>query len=233
MNHAYIYIGNDALEEARRETRALSGDIIEVTNEYYGEKTSDMILIETMRKMRQDAYIRPYGDYKVFIINDADAMNKPAQNAILKVLEEPPEYCIFFLVAQNEKKLLETVRSRAVIKRFEKDLPEERDEELEQLLEGITTLDASAPYKVIAYFERNKEKRNSLLNASKTFFRNKLLSNPEKDGKMFARFLEKIEETQQALKHNANYTMSITCLMLSGWEEFNDRDYRSQVQKRG
>ena len=220
MTHAYIYTGEDALETARREAKALNGEVIEVTNEYYGEKTSDMILIETIRNMRQDAYIRPYGDFKVFIINRADAMNKHAQNAILKVLEEPPEYCVFFLIAQNDRKLLETVRSRAVIKRFQREQPNERDDNLQSLLENITTPNASVPYKIIAYFEQNKDRRDQLLSVCTTFFRNKLLSNPEKDGKMFARFLEEIARTQNALKNNANFTMAITCLFLGGWEDF-------------
>ena len=40
-------------------------------------------------------------------------MQAPAQNALLKLLEEPPEYCVFLLMTNNAEKILSTVRSRA------------------------------------------------------------------------------------------------------------------------
>ena len=49
---------------------------------------------------------------KVYLIEDADTMNVPAQNAALKLLEEPPRGVIFLLCAANAETLLETVRSR-------------------------------------------------------------------------------------------------------------------------
>lgn len=59
------------------------------------------------------AGIKPYrSDAKVFIIDKADWMTPAAQNALLKTLEEPPDYGVFMLCAENEKLLLPTVRSR-------------------------------------------------------------------------------------------------------------------------
>ena len=48
----------------------------------------------------------------VFLIRDADAMNAPAQNAMLKIFEEPPAHAASVLLAENPQRLLETVRSR-------------------------------------------------------------------------------------------------------------------------
>ena len=45
-------------------------------------------------------------------------MSKPAQNAMLKLLEDPPQDTIFILCTTEEDKLLETIRSRARILRF-------------------------------------------------------------------------------------------------------------------
>ena len=65
--------------------------------------------------MQADAYIKPNeGRRKVYIILRAKDMQGPAQNAMLKLLEEPPEYCSFLLLTDTSEKLLETVRSRAV-----------------------------------------------------------------------------------------------------------------------
>jgi DNA polymerase-3 subunit delta' len=60
-----------------------------------------------------DIYIKPLdGDYKLYFINNADAMLPAVQNKLLKSLEEPPEYVIFFLAANNEDAVLKTIASR-------------------------------------------------------------------------------------------------------------------------
>ena len=56
--------------------------------------------------------------YRVFIVDECHQMSKPAQNAMLKLLEDPPQETIFILCTTEEDKLLETIRSRARILRF-------------------------------------------------------------------------------------------------------------------
>ncbi len=71
--------------------------------------------IDTVREIRDNAYIMPIeAKRKVNILLDCDKMNESAQNAFLKVLEEPPEFMVFILVCQNAQSLLTTVRSRCV-----------------------------------------------------------------------------------------------------------------------
>ncbi|MCR5624922.1 MAG: DNA polymerase III subunit [Lachnospiraceae bacterium] len=54
-------------------------------------------------------------DYKIFVIRDADKMTEEAQNALLKTIEEPPEYVIIILISENENTLLSTILSRCVV----------------------------------------------------------------------------------------------------------------------
>ncbi len=71
--------------------------------------------IDIVREIRDNAYIMPIeAKRKVNILLDCDKMNEPAQNAFLKVLEEPPEFMVFILITQNAQSLLTTVRSRCV-----------------------------------------------------------------------------------------------------------------------
>lgn len=71
--------------------------------------------ISVIRDMQTDAYTRPNeGRRKVYMIPRAQDMQAPAQNALLKLLEEPPSYCAFILLTDSGDKLLTTVRSRAV-----------------------------------------------------------------------------------------------------------------------
>ena len=73
------------------------------------------ILIGQIRDMSADAYVLPNeAAEKVYIIERADTMNEQAQNAALKLFEEPPRGVHFILCVQNAARLLPPVRSRCV-----------------------------------------------------------------------------------------------------------------------
>lgn len=74
------------------------------------------IAVSQIRKIRADAFVKPHSaDHRVFIIDKAQSMNEYAQNALLKVLEEPPSAVIFILLCDSRTKLLPTVISRCNI----------------------------------------------------------------------------------------------------------------------
>lgn len=71
--------------------------------------------VDLIRQARADIYVRPNeADRKVYMFPRGHNMDFPSQNALLKVLEEPPEYGVFLLLTENAQKLLPTVRSRCV-----------------------------------------------------------------------------------------------------------------------
>ena len=73
------------------------------------------ILVSQIREISADAAVLPNeAPRKVYLIREADTMNEEAQNAALKLLEEPPNACIFLLCTENPERLLSTVRSRCV-----------------------------------------------------------------------------------------------------------------------
>ncbi|MBR6223090.1 MAG: DNA polymerase III subunit delta [Lachnospiraceae bacterium] len=82
----------------------------------------NLISIDEVREQINDDIIKkPYTDgeytsrYKIYIVNDAHLLNPQAQNALLKTIEEPPEYAIIFLLTNNLDKLLPTIVSRCVV----------------------------------------------------------------------------------------------------------------------
>ena len=85
-----------------------------------------MIGIDKIRAMRQIAPIRPNDlDFHIFIIRDAHNLTIQAQNALLKLLEEPPGAAFFFLLCDSAASLLSTVRSRAPILRMQSFSPDD------------------------------------------------------------------------------------------------------------
>ena len=77
------------------------------------DKKQKNIKVDKIRELRNNAYIKPNeAEARVFIIKNADTMNEEAQNALLKLLEEPPETVGIILAAASRSRLLATVRSR-------------------------------------------------------------------------------------------------------------------------
>lgn len=89
-------------------------DIIYVTH----EKTR--IGVDEIRKqLVDDVVIKPFSSpYKVYIVDEAERMTEQAQNALLKTLEEPPEYVVIILLTTNAGSFLQTILSRCVMLQF-------------------------------------------------------------------------------------------------------------------
>ena len=105
-------------------------DVIYITHEKYEIRVDDI-----RKGINETIDIKPYsGDYKIYIIDDADRMNAGAQNALLKTLEEPPAYAVIFLLTNNKDRLLDTILSRCV----SMTLGSVRENEIEDYLKANT-----------------------------------------------------------------------------------------------
>ena len=106
------------------------------------------VAVDIVRQARSDVFIRPNeGRKKVYIIPRGQDLGAPSQNALLKILEEPPEYAVFLILTTSAEKLLPTIRSRAVqlqlsplsyeqaIPELKRRFPDKRDLELADALE--------------------------------------------------------------------------------------------------
>ena len=96
------------------------------------EPDGKSIKIEQIRELQRKIIEEPIiSTKKVYVINDSDKMTKEAQNALLKTLEEPPNFAVIILIGSNENSFLTTIKSRCNIIRF-KDIP---DEDIKRYLE--------------------------------------------------------------------------------------------------
>lgn len=105
----------DACGKCQSCKQAVSGnhpDIIRVTH----EKPNTISVDDIREQVNNDIVIKPYSSkYKIYIIPEADLMTVQAQNALLKTIEEPPEYAVIMLLTENAETLLPTIRSRCVM----------------------------------------------------------------------------------------------------------------------
>ncbi len=97
--------------DCRKAVKAVHPDIITIREQDSRRRT---ISVDLIRQYRADAFIKPNeADRKVYILPDADTMTREAQNALLKTLEEPPDYLLFLLLCSSSASLLPTIRSRS------------------------------------------------------------------------------------------------------------------------
>ncbi len=83
---------------------------------YTAEDKPRAFKVDYVRDIRSNAYIIPNeADKKVFILENAHTMGVEGQNAILKILEEPPSYVNFILLCSSKSGFLPTILSRATV----------------------------------------------------------------------------------------------------------------------
>lgn len=98
--------------------KALSKNHPDIINVIH-EKPNTISVDEIRSQVVNDVGIKPYsGKYKIYMISEAEKMNPQAQNALLKTIEEPPEYVIIILLTNNVEAMLPTIQSRCVILNF-------------------------------------------------------------------------------------------------------------------
>lgn len=139
IGHAYMFVGPDGIGKsliAREFAKAILCK--NPTDSYCGEceccnifenspdfifisDAEDAIKVGEIRSLSENIVLKPVkSNRRVFIINNADKMNESAQNALLKILEEPPAYATIILILSNKEKILRTIKSRCLEINFSK-----------------------------------------------------------------------------------------------------------------
>ncbi len=107
--------GTDPCNECHSCKQALSHNHPDIV--YISHEKPNTIGVEDIRgQINNDIGIKPYSSpRKIYIMNEGEKMTPQAQNALLKTLEEPPEYAVILILTDNVEALLPTVISRCVV----------------------------------------------------------------------------------------------------------------------
>ena len=157
------------------------------TIEVYGEKPNLISVADVREKLVKDVYIRPYDSpVKVYIVPHAEDMNVQAQNALLKTLEEPPQYVVILLLTGNSEAFLPTILSRCV--KLSSGASDRRDgsgqeEEAEAealslvdgLFRGVASLSTEKEIGTAAALAKKKQFASSILDRFELWYRDILL----------------------------------------------------------
>lgn len=246
-------------------------DVVTVSNEDKSE-----IGAAKIRELVSDAFIRPQNaDKKIFIIKNAHLMNETAQNSLLKVIEEPPEYAVFILLCENRNKILPTILSRCTLVLIPPISKEElfsafgnkneflasysmgnpgrylsllEDNEFLSLrmefFEKITSLiqnERASIYVLCDFFEKNKDKKDQLLEMLilffgdvlliKNFMSSNIINSDRKE--ILQKFADKttkaslldalecVSDIQREMGKYGAYSVYVNAMFIKLWEEIN------------
>lgn len=217
------------------------------------ENEETAIKIEQIRYMNKKISEKPItSTRKVYIINNSDTMTKDAQNSLLKTLEEPPQYATIILIASNENRLLNTIRSRAIKVNFEQISEQEilkyiKQNITEDINENMISFCNGSLGKVLRIIEDkqsyleledliNKISTNDLvyiLNNSEILYKSKEIINDLLDYINILLLktqkienincIQYVENAKKRLTSNSNYDMTIDELLIKMWEEINEK----------
>ncbi|MBI5044492.1 MAG: hypothetical protein HZC02_01060 [Candidatus Levybacteria bacterium] len=176
--------------------------------------------IDDVKKMQTKAYLKPLkGDHKAIVLHNAENLTIPAQNAMLKLLEEPPANTLIFLLTNNVYDLLPTIISRVQILSVAASQHEISDDEKKEIIKRFHTWQMQTipdALKTAEQMTKDKEKTLKTLEDSLRLgseeLRKEILS--EKEG-FLSTILPLLQKTYLTLKNtNANPRLTLEALFL-------------------
>ncbi len=174
---------------------------------------SKVFAVDSVRQIRDDAYVVPNeSDCKVYILKNAQNMNDQAQNAILKILEEPPSYVFFIIVTTSRSTMLETVLSRvqtySLLSEEEK-VTEKEITVVQNFIGALLNINELALMEQTAVFQKNNQFAKRILELLSEVFRDALVC---KSGYLReVRFKEEVEKLQKSLTAKALLQLVVVC----------------------
>lgn len=196
-----------------------------------GGTTARSFHVDTVRAIRSDAYIKPNeAPRRVFLLENAETMSEQAQNALLKVFEEPPDRVLFVLTVTSASAMLSTVRSRAQLYTLEGETaaaPEDM-ELCAALCAAIPAAAEAALLELTAPLIRDKDRLRRIFKQLYLLFRdacvlraggNACLSGQREAADTLAHaltrdrllaLLEQVKTAQRAQEQNANAALLVT-----------------------
>lgn len=181
------------------------------------DETVRSIKIDEIRKAITQVSLKPYeGKYKVFILMGAERLTLDAANALLKVLEEPPQDTVFMLLVENKGHLLETIQSRC----FEVRLKPLSCGDIDLSLTSAGLGQLKWEDFLENYEKSSRDEMKVVLDQMMSYFREQLQKQADRDevdsktAYGYLKAIDFITETKEALMDNANQKLAMTRLSM-------------------
>jgi DNA polymerase III delta prime subunit len=182
---------------------------------------SEMSLgINDVRRLQHRLYLKPYSSaFNVAIIPEAEKLTFPAQNAMLKLLEEPPENTIIILCSFASEALLPTVVSRCQMIKLPSKSRVKIDKSLvfqsKKLIRNILRTRMGERIKMAGEIAKSRQQAIEFCQTQLIVWREIMLKEVNKDKKKeFGRIIREIDKALKMLEANTNPKLVIEDLLL-------------------
>ena len=267
VSHSYLFTGKSGIgkklfaKELAKKVMCLGKDDCESCIKFDANSNPDFqiiipdgkaIKINQIRNLQSKIIEKPIiSNKKVYIIDNADTMTEESQNCLLKTLEEPPEYAMIILTTSNENRILQTIKSRCIIIKFEELTGEQianflhlNDKELIKLCDGSLENAAKIEENKDIYIKLKQMAvnletgslidvlSNNILYSLKDNiiemldYLNVIFFEKSKENIKASKAIRIIEKTKEKLISNNNFDMSIDYMIIHIWEEFHGKSSR-------
>lgn len=182
------------------------------------EENDKAIGIGTIRNLQKTAFLRPRKDKKAIILPNFQTATIEAQNALLKILEEPPPHAMIIIVAKSAELLLPTIRSRCTVIQLKNRMQHATKKETEQikLLLSIPKTSVSQKLKLAQDLSKTKEETIVWLEKTILALREGLITHELMGDTYFVDVVKNLQQTHTILSTtNANPRLMLENLFLS------------------
>ena len=177
--------------------------------------------IEDVKRMQKQLFLKPMNSQeKVVVLDDAHLLTVEAQNALLKVLEEPPARTYIFLSSQTKQVFLPTILSRCQVVELEEAAPllsGEEEKEFSQLLQNLPNMKLGDRLKKAEALAKEKEKALEWIEKMILTARSQMLKTPNVTRAYpYANAIKKLQGLSLLLRtSNVNLRMALEHTLLS------------------
>ena len=172
--------------------------------------------IADVRNIKSKIFLRPLGSEKAVILNLMDGATIEAQNAMLKLLEEPPPSANLILVAETEETFLPTILSRCRVLKIDG----ERVKREIANLEALENMDLNAGFLIAQDLSKDRKEATEWLEEAIVYLKKKAEDEIKRgklgDSKNYANKLNILLETYKVTKNtNVNLRLTLENLFLN------------------
>lgn len=149
---SYLFVGEE--KDTENETLSLAANLqidtsLQSPDFSVIKPEGQSITIDQIRDLNKYIFQKPFkSKFRLAVLKDSEKLTLPAQNALLKILEEPPAHAIIVLEATEKESLLSTIRSRVVTKNIvpkveqkQKTFLSHQDQNLKNILDNLAKID--------------------------------------------------------------------------------------------
>lgn len=200
-------------------------DITTIQKDTALKQNINTIGIEEIKNMQKKLFLRPIkSPTKAVILQDAQLLTTQAQNALLKVLEEPPDHTIIILSCRSKESLLPTIISRCQIIDLmdeRQKLSDQETKDLTQFIKNFAKMPVGEKFKKAESLAKEKEKALAWIENIIVILREQVLEQTKKnqpDINSALRSLRSFQKTHTLLKTtnvNPRFLLETTLLSIN------------------